>query len=599
MSNLRTNDFCLVTTADERTWPKEQPILFLGEWCRLYNRKEAWKDLDAEVVPYHWDDREKLYRDYLSLQKLYEELLWELSEKLNVLHGVRHSLRYWRILVGPWLSGFVQVLFDRWAMIEQAISRYSIAGVSILDCPPEEAVPNDMNEFITSYVGDTWNEAIYGQLLAGFTNIRVEKVFVRSGHLSFMPSQDTLPLRQRVKRKFAGVLMSVQQRLVRRNEAFFMSSCLPLFQDLLLQWRLGQVPKLWRSPPSPKAEVDWSSRQWSLPLSCKSGFSSIVRAMIPRHIPILYLEGFDLLCEKSRDLPWPQKPRFIFTSNAYNSDDLFKAWTAEKAELGSPLVIGQHGGSYGTTLWDATEAHQQESADLWLSWGWSDKNNSKVKPVGNLKLIGRKINWDPNGGALLVEVTPPRYAYRMFSVPVASQWLDYFNDQCRFVDALPAAISRELQIRLYPQSYGWCAKERWQDRFPDILLDDGVIPLEKLIRKSRVYISTYNATTFLESLAINIPTIMFWNPKHWELRESAIPYFDQLKAVGIFHDNPESAAQHLAKIWDHMTTWWNSESVQSARETFCQNYSCLPNRFIGVLEDIMGSVGSQRPAVVV
>ena len=65
----------LVTTADERTWPADQPILFLGEWCRLYNRKNVWQNLDAEIVPYHWDDREKFHRDYIHLQDLYEELL--------------------------------------------------------------------------------------------------------------------------------------------------------------------------------------------------------------------------------------------------------------------------------------------------------------------------------------------------------------------------------------------------------------------------------------------------------------------------------------------------------------------------------------------
>jgi len=48
----------LVTTALEDTWPPENhPVLFLGEWCRLYSRKFIWKELDAEILQYPWDDR--------------------------------------------------------------------------------------------------------------------------------------------------------------------------------------------------------------------------------------------------------------------------------------------------------------------------------------------------------------------------------------------------------------------------------------------------------------------------------------------------------------------------------------------------------------
>jgi putative transferase (TIGR04331 family) len=81
----------LVTTSNEDTWPKEnQPILFLGEWCRLYSRREVWESLDAFVLPYHWDDREKLKNDYNYLIGLHEELLRELTVELNNIHQTNH-----------------------------------------------------------------------------------------------------------------------------------------------------------------------------------------------------------------------------------------------------------------------------------------------------------------------------------------------------------------------------------------------------------------------------------------------------------------------------------------------------------------------------
>lgn len=588
----------LISTADERSWRTDRPVLFLGEWCRLYSRKDAWQDLDAEVVPYHWNDREKLHQDYRYLQGLYEDLLHELTDQLNALHGVEHSLRYWRILVGPWLGYFVQMLFDRWVMIERAVSDHSIAGVRVLETPPEQVIPNDMEHFQRLFVTDLWNEAIYGQLLQGWTAVPIEKVASAETDRPLL-DPPLLPVARRLKRKLARVVSFVSSMLTRADEAFFISTYLPIKQNFRSQWSLGQVPKLWRSLPTPKAVVDWDKRRWLMSEIAVEGFPAIVRTMIPRHIPALYLEGFDALQARCAILPWPQKPQLIFTSNAYSSDDVFKAWAAEKVDAGALLAVGQHGGSYGVARWGFTEDHQCAISDAWLSWGWDEKGNPKIKPVCNLLMVGRRLGWDRMGYALMVEMTMPRYSYHMYSVPVAGQWLDYFEDQSRFVAALPEPLRGQLLVRLSPHDWGWCQKQRWQDRSPQIRLDDGVIPIARLIAKCRLYISTYNATTFLESLATNIPTIMFWNPKHWELRDSAIPYFERLKAVGIFHETPESAAQQMARIWDDVAIWWNSESVQTVREEFCHRYSRMPERPLEDLEQVLRQTARQPQGIAI
>ena len=259
----------LITTADERTWPCNQPVLFLGEWCRLYERQAAWKNLDAVVVPYHWDDREKLHRDYRYLQELYEDLLQELASRLNDLHGVEHSLRYWRILAGPWLGYFVQILFDRWAMIERAVRDDSIVRVRVLNTPAEQVVPNDMDHFVPLFLADAWNEVIYGQLLRGWTAAPVELVAIEGdaqtgeAQRSAPASPFVLPVVRRLKQELVRAASLVSQFLTREDEAFVLSAYLPIQQDLRLQWRLGQVPRLWRSSETPMANERASSGRLS------------------------------------------------------------------------------------------------------------------------------------------------------------------------------------------------------------------------------------------------------------------------------------------------------------------------------------------------
>ena len=93
----------LVTTAIEETIPQNKPILFLGEWCRPFENINKLDKLDAKVLPYHWDDRSKLHKDYSYLSEFYEKLLIELTNQLNQIHGTDHKTKYWRILIGPWL----------------------------------------------------------------------------------------------------------------------------------------------------------------------------------------------------------------------------------------------------------------------------------------------------------------------------------------------------------------------------------------------------------------------------------------------------------------------------------------------------------------
>ncbi|MGY8788055.1 MAG: LIC12162 family transferase, partial [Fidelibacterota bacterium] len=157
----------LVTTALEETWPKDPkiPVLFLGEWCRIYSRRERWSKMNAEVLPYHWDDREKLFNDYQYLSDLYEITLQTLQKQLNEIHGVDHSLRYWRILIGPWLGYFIQMVFDRWAMLKHTFDKYEISGCIILKNDENILIPNDMEDFNSLLVDDDWNEMIYSELL--------------------------------------------------------------------------------------------------------------------------------------------------------------------------------------------------------------------------------------------------------------------------------------------------------------------------------------------------------------------------------------------------------------------------------------------------
>ncbi|MDP7264751.1 MAG: hypothetical protein QGH39_04235, partial [Candidatus Thermoplasmatota archaeon] len=93
------------------------------------------------------------------------------------------------------------------------------------------------------------------------------------------------------------------------------------------------------------------------------------------------------------------------------------------------------------------------------------------------------------------------------------------------------------------------------------------------LNESRLCVGTYNSTTDLETLSGNYPTIIFFNPDHWELRKSAQPFFDDLRRVGIYHITPESAAAKVNEIYQDPISWWNSDKVQEVRSRFCRQFA--------------------------
>ena len=291
-------------------------------------------------------------------------------------------------------------------------------------------------------------------------------------------------------------------------------------------------------------------------------------------MPKVYLEGYKDLSTLADKIHWPKNPRLIFTSNSYMIDDLFKIWTANKTQKQHvPLIIGQHGGNFGMTPFSFPEEHQIKISDKFLSWGWKNLKNLKIVPIGNL-LLRKKPLYNKKGSCLIVINNFPRFSNYLFSAPISSSQQERYNqDQYNLINSLNEKIRKNIIVRMYFHDYGWNQKKRFIDNCPGIRIEDPAIKMKNSISKSRIYIATYNATTYLESMSWNVPTLIFWNSNHWETNESALPYFNLLKSAGIFHETSKSLSKKLQEVWGDVDLWWNSDLVQNARIKFCNEFS--------------------------
>jgi len=579
VSNSSRSNF-VVTTAIEETWEKNDPTVFLGQWCLRHSRREAWSKLDYVVAPYHWDDRSKIPKDLEYISDIYEDLLIQLATKLNSIHGVDHSVRYWRIVVGWWLFYFAQIFYDRWQVMHAAEQSYT--GARMLRMPAHPRVPasSDMNEFVLAMASDSWNERLFADVAERWTSIQVEVVTETSAELSGQEKTievkpHTISWRRSTYTRMTRFIHWLSRRTVFYGEGIALhSDYLSMREKVKFAVLLRQIPSIGLQDYIPKAQADPSQRKWELKGARSDGFSGALAELIPMYLPTCYLEGYAKASNLAAASGSMRSPRVIMTANAYSSDDRWKMWAAQEVENGAKLVISQHGGHYGTGAWSASQMHEIAISDRYLSWGWSDFSQPRVHPAPATKLIGMKSrSANRLGKCLQVTGSLPRMSYWMYSVPTGPQFESYLDDQLIFANSLSGDVQKELYVRPYSSDYGWDILERWAVGAPYIEIETEQRAIEELLNDTRLYVATYNATTFLESFTQGIPTVMFWDPKLWELSDEALPYFDGLRMASILFDDPVSCARHVNQIWDDVPSWWETSEVQSAVNSFTDNFA--------------------------
>jgi len=351
----------------------------------------------------------------------------------------------------------------------------------------------------------------------------------------------------------------------------------------MLGWRAGYIDYI----GAHKEDSNTESRNLRFSKNSMDKFENILKELIPIFMPRSYLENYNSYAIADvNEIESINYPKVIFTSNSHYNDDAFKAYCMQAVNVGSRLVLGQHGGG-ALNRYEGAFDFELSIADRYITPGYENTNiDPKITAIGQLFNNPKNRKYNKKGGGLLVTVAMPRYSFCLFSAVISGQMLYYFEDQFKFYDNLTPSIRNQLKVRLYHHDYEWNQKQRWLDRYPSVQFDESR-KMDKAIRQSRLMIGTYAATTYNETLANNIPTIIYWNPKYWELIHESDLYFEELKKVGIFHETPESAAKQVVKIWDDIDSWWYDPKLQKVREIYCRAFAYVPDHLGAKLKNLL------------
>ncbi|MHB1130375.1 MAG: LIC12162 family transferase [Ilumatobacteraceae bacterium] len=569
----------LITTADESTWKFDRPVLFLGKWCLKEDRRVVWSSLDFSVVDLRSIEQE-LPGFYQQTQQLHAHLSADLTSALNAFHGLSFSHRFWNVIIGPWLRSFCDNIILRWAYLNRAITNFEIDETyAISDESNQYNHPRNFSEYRDSLKSQSWNQYMYSTMWSMMTSSQLSSPLVSQAIESNSLPRD----------------LTTGGNLVLKKRIILSNTYLPRSSEAILAILLGSRPTRVPHIAAPTATCDPSARSRLIfdgaPVN---HLHAIGREIVRDQIPSAYVEGLLALHELTRQLKLPDAPKLIFTSNRHLYDDVFNAWVAQATEHGSRYVIGQHGGHYGLSRFPSlSELHEKDVSDTYLTWGWG--NSTKQLPGPCLTTVGRKYRPSAKAKHLLIVCdhlwAHPRSLFH--DIPEHAGYLEYVT---RCVTRLPTEIGKDVLIRLNHAhaETGSSQIEWWRTHGPTIEVDDGLSDMKNLLRQSRLIVSTSNGTTFLETLNLNIPTLITWNNDFVQLRDEALPYFKQLKEAGIFHDNDQSFVDHVTKHWGDIESWWASDVVQSARLMFCHQFSRIQPHPLLFLRRMLNTVNHTK-----
>jgi putative transferase (TIGR04331 family) len=564
----------LITTANQKYWKTDEKVLFLGEWCKPYEEKKIWSQIDHEILPFFWSDRTRQAQGIGYINKLYEHYLKIISKQLNEIHQVNHRTNYWRIIVGPWLFYFLIFLYDRYLSIRSAIDSGKVTNTWIIQKPDLSWTPKDYTTFYRwSATQADYNLCVYSRLIETLGGIPYE---IKNEPLNLVQGSYD-PKLKGVKYLLKTFLQMIGNKMPDRCQSIVFFGSFFHFSDLLrLQLNLRQTPTFFSPMPIvPAVTPDTSLRNgFQFPESINE-FEKIAESLIPLQMPTAYLESYSYIKQESQKY-YPKKPELILTANGLFDNEGFKFWTAHHTSQGCKLAGIQHGGGYGSRKVDSVAYNEIRACDRYYTWGWDLKGHSKVRPLPAGKLLQLKnITPNPKGDILLLSTGEPPYSRWDHGEQMGSEIKDYLKEQDRFFQSLSLEAQSLLLFRLYPEeSYG----KQLHEFAPTLRLDHGKNSMIEQLKQSRLSVCTNNGTTVLETLAANFPTLIFSNFKRSALRRQAKPYYDQLMDVGILHETPESAAQKTNEIFENPMEWWNEPVVQNAVKTFCTKFALVrPN----------------------
>jgi len=490
-----------------------------------------------------------------------------LVKLLNQIHGVCYSQSYWKVLLLPWITAFVENLYDRYLRLCLVRENFPKAVVEI----PQ------IERFSPLYKKSS---DVCGQAHFHSTNIKIYFLLIKLMELDFHVKYLDANLVETIQPYTSSILKQIVKKIFRVG-----SICRP---DNSLLWNLdktgltaldlAQRPGFfkWRIPylkddGFSKQAIDRRKITFE---SAENEFEDILHEFVRWAIPVAFFEEYRDRCDTARML---LRRKGVVTQNissTYLSNDTIKFLLAEIRENGGKIKGHQHGGGYGQYTVAVIEKAEREIFDYFITWGWKDKDSCPTISLPDPRLSTlANTHRKKSSDILFIGNSGPMYMFRYQTYLIPEYvYFKHYPMKAIFFQNLKEFVKKRVLYRPYIYDYGWREEERIKQMLPCVNFNNTGTAVS-IMKTCSLVVIDHPSTSFLEAFVINVPTILFWDNEQNPMREEAKPFFQLLVDAGILYYNPMDAAKKVNEISENPEIWWNSKYVQSAIQKFCRRFA--------------------------
>lgn len=532
--------------------------ILMGPWC-LAGMEEIypnWENLFL-FAPEPFDDEQSLEEANIQAKALIKSVLPSCVARISPSSSLPMS--YWETLLMPWLVIVAQQIVERSHRFRKLKEQFSDTELEIPVLDVEKSSFHFASENDLTF---------HGALGSDFNFYLFSWLFTRSD----LPSKWHLLKGGAVTHDYAKheerlspcAWLKRQARILLRKLPMPHIKGFSLFQSLSFSLAL-----LTHSPDEDRSRL-LSSMDFPRDIVDKCLLPRDTEDIIFSTLP----KSIQNLRHPSHIARSPKKRLRCASIEAYEESEYRQSLAYFRAQ-GNCLFFMQHGGNYGFIPFSTAASLVEYTQHAFLTWGWKSqgKNEGNFFPLPSPQLAKiRNAHHAEKETLLFVGTEMPLYGYRLDAHPNPTQIVEYRQSKLIFFRNLPKSILEKTSYRPYFPVPSCLEDARYvQKNFPQVRLCKGAL-LPALLG-TKMLVLDHHGTTLLEAMAANVPTLLYWNPRHWMLCDEAQDMLEKLSFAGIFHSSPEACARALEKVWPNVNEWWHSPLVQETRKSFCMSYA--------------------------
>ena len=499
---------------------------------------------------------------------LYDKVLGALYLKLNKIHNVDFSKKFWETVLGWWLIDYIKINIETWMKI-QPVKNFNITHYYFVNFPLYEKILYDCEDSINKFKSNKWAQFHYQRWISiVYPNIIKEKLDYKYNKNFKIDNKNNF--KNLIKRLF-NIFYYIKNIFTTnsKKKIFFINHYFTKerFSKININNTYSEIRNYFHLKISRKKYKSYDKKlrnQILLTFTHTERFEEIFNKMLIDDLPMIFLEHFDNFLSLSLKMYNFKESKIIFTSQSHFFDSMFKFSVAYNREkFNKKLYLMQHGGSYFYTNLDTHLFWEQRIADIFFSWGKAE-NNKKIKFLGinRIKQVKNKSDY------VLIVLDEIIRNYSSYVAPNPENLFDYLEE----ISDLIFSLQKKYKIKIRLPRNDIFYKKYLIKKNPNITFDYNKSSFDSY-KDSALVISCAFATSALETIYNNIPTIIFipgyMNNYYYEK-------INKLFQKSIFFEKKNKLLKFLLDDNFEINNWWFSDSLQSIIHEFNNNY-CIDN----------------------